>query len=346
MNNAIKKIATCIVCLALFSAVGMAQPPHHGGDHAPHHGMPPAPTDKPCPPDSQAHDFCHSMPPCTMEFGTTKACYSPLGLAVIDSVENAIELVAVSHDANATMQRMGHYRVDTYKGRYDLKKILRPVSLKFIGHHVVFLATAEDSSFVGVLNVKPDACADSLDALSLVAAKGLPCHSDAFEFNPAERRIYVMGFNPTGYDINIIDLSAGIADIANAEVVPFHYHVPKQAESIKATDPYGVGLTIVAVFVVFLALVCIALVLKAFGRAVSHLEKHKSDNAQSKRLQRLVFGTDEEVYVAIATAIYMYQDDLHDEEDNILTIQKVERAWTPWNAKFYNMNQYFNRKTR
>ena len=50
-----------------------------------------------------------------------------------------------------------------------------------------------------------------------------------------------------------------------------------------------------------------------------------------------------DVYAAIAAAIYMYNEELHDEEDTILTIQKVERAWTPWNAKFYNMNQYFNR---
>ena len=51
-----------------------------------------------------------------------------------------------------------------------------------------------------------------------------------------------------------------------------------------------------------------------------------------------------EVYAAIAAAIYMYDQDMHDEEDTVITIQKVERAWTPWNAKFYNMNHYFNNK--
>ena len=48
------------------------------------------------------------------------------------------------------------------------------------------------------------------------------------------------------------------------------------------------------------------------------------------------------MYAAIAAAIYAYEQDLHDEEDTVITIQKVERAWTPWNAKFYNMNQYFS----
>ena len=52
--------------------------------------------------------------------------------------------------------------------------------------------------------------------------------------------------------------------------------------------------------------------------------------------------TSGEVYAAIAAAIYAYEEDLHDEEDTVITIQKVERAWTPWNAKFYNMNRYFS----
>ena len=51
-----------------------------------------------------------------------------------------------------------------------------------------------------------------------------------------------------------------------------------------------------------------------------------------------------DVYAAIAAAIHLYNDELHDEENTIITIQKVERAWTPWNAKYYNMNQYFNKR--
>ena len=41
-----------------------------------------------------------------------------------------------------------------------------------------------------------------------------------------------------------------------------------------------------------------------------------------------------------------YDEEMHDEENTVITIQKVERAWTPWNAKFYNMNHYFNNNKR
>ena len=51
-----------------------------------------------------------------------------------------------------------------------------------------------------------------------------------------------------------------------------------------------------------------------------------------------------DLYAAIAAAIHLYNDELHDEEETVITIQKVEREWTPWNAKYYNMNQYFNNR--
>ena len=282
-------------------------------------------------------------PPAPSSLTASKICYTPNGFVVIDSIENGIDLTEIN--ADGTINRIGHYKADTYKGRHDRHNILRPVSVQMVGDRILFLATARDSSYIGVLKV--DENAESINStLSLVTATGFACHNDAFNLCPMKGELIVVGYNPTGYDINIIDISSGIDNLATAPRIPFHYHVPKQAESIKASDPYGVGLTLVAVLVVFLALVCIALVLKGFGSIVQKVELRKDNDPQAKRLIHAVFGTEEEVYVAIAAAIYQYQEDMHDEEDNVLTIQKVERAWTPWNAKFYNMNQYFNRHSR
>ena len=46
-----------------------------------------------------------------------------------------------------------------------------------------------------------------------------------------------------------------------------------------------------------------------------------------------------EIDAVIAAAIYLYNEELHDEENTVITFKSVERPWTPWNAKFYNMNQ-------
>jgi hypothetical protein len=41
---------------------------------------------------------------------------------------------------------------------------------------------------------------------------------------------------------------------------------------------------------------------------------------------------------AIAMALYLYTE-LHDEESNILTIERVSRIYSPWSSKYYNMRK-------
>lgn len=41
---------------------------------------------------------------------------------------------------------------------------------------------------------------------------------------------------------------------------------------------------------------------------------------------------------AIAMALYLYKD-LHDQESNILTIERVSRLYSPWCSKYYNMRK-------
>ena len=52
-----------------------------------------------------------------------------------------------------------------------------------------------------------------------------------------------------------------------------------------------------------------------------------------------------EVGAAIATAIALYLEELHDEESAILTIKKVGKSYSPWNSKIYNVIN-FNRFQR
>ncbi len=52
-----------------------------------------------------------------------------------------------------------------------------------------------------------------------------------------------------------------------------------------------------------------------------------------------------EVSAAIAMAISIYFDELHDQETAILTIKKVGKTYSPWNSKIYNVIN-FNRFQR
>ncbi len=41
---------------------------------------------------------------------------------------------------------------------------------------------------------------------------------------------------------------------------------------------------------------------------------------------------------AIAMALYMFQNEQHDEESGIITIKRIERRYSPWSSKIYTLN--------
>lgn len=43
---------------------------------------------------------------------------------------------------------------------------------------------------------------------------------------------------------------------------------------------------------------------------------------------------------AISMALYLYFNDLHDDEDMVMTIKKVSKRYSPWNSKIYGLNNY------
>ncbi|MCR5424958.1 MAG: OadG family protein [Bacteroidales bacterium] len=288
-----------------------------------------------------------------MDFASNTVSYLPKRriFVVVDSIDCAVDILQRSKvKGDTTLKRIARYTTDVYKRRHDLVNIVRPVSVEIVGERIVFLASsAKDSSYLGVLDFDGN----------LKTIVGFNCTAYAFHINLQDNEIIVMSRNPVGYDVRFVDLDnekGSLEDhldrLDTAGVTAFHYHVPKQSERIQAADPVGIGLTVCAVAVVFLALMFIALILKGYGKAIMKIQDRKARKdaaavASQKGSTMTVPASPDtagEVYAAIATAIYLYNEEMHDEENTIITIQKVERAWTPWNAKFYNMNHYFNRK--
>ena len=273
------------------------------------------------------------------DFVPVQACYvgNQDMFVVIDSTDNAVDIIYRTE--KMTFDTTIRVVADEFRGRHDLVNVLRPKSVGFYDGYVLFLASAKkDSSYLAVVD---------LDG-NVVNRVDFGCCSYAFKVFPDE--LIVVGRNQLGYDINVLDLSDGIANISLDEgcATRLHYHIPKQADRIRESDPIGIGLTVVAVSVVFLALLCISLILKGYGKLIMRTQdrKAKKDSAvaTAETASPSASEISGEIYAAIAAAIYLYDEEMHDEENTIITIQKVERAWTPWNAKFYNMNHYFNNK--
>ena len=46
-----------------------------------------------------------------------------------------------------------------------------------------------------------------------------------------------------------------------------------------------------------------------------------------------------EVNAAIVMALYLYSNELHDQEDPIITMTKVSRTYSPWSSKIYGLRK-------
>lgn len=303
------------------------------------------------------HHGMHMQQPVT--FQANQICYIPQMQAyvVVDSTDCAVDLVIREAD---TMRIVGRHVTDSLYKRHDLKNIHRPRSVWVLGDKIIYLASsAKDSAHIGILSMEPMPIEEGEHVAKLNYAFGkeksyfgLNFNAYAFDINPMANEMTVVGTNPLGYSIAIIDLS-NFPNELSFKGKPYNYHKKKQSEVIAASDPYGVGLTVVAVAVVFIALICVCLIMLGYGSAIRNWnEKRKQKDEAKKQIvasdqQAAVSDkkdVDGEVYAAIATAIYLYNEELHDDEDMVITIQDVQRAWTPWNDKRFNMNQYFNKR--
>lgn len=97
---------------------------------------------------------------------------------------------------------------------------------------------------------------------------------------------------------------------------------------------------------VFLLLVLIVFVLNVFSRIVApkvRVPKKKSINNEINSTNPSVKEYVEDHLsagdsAAIAMALHLFYDEVHDEESAIITIKTVERRYSPWSSKIYGLN--------
>lgn len=112
----------------------------------------------------------------------------------------------------------------------------------------------------------------------------------------------------------------------------------EKLDNFKLNDPVGIGMTITAMAVVFLGLILLFVCFKWVGNMAISASKRRAKKAGTE-----VTGEEEgvsgEVLAAIATALYELDDDSHDLENTVLTIQKVKRNYSPWSSKIYGLRE-------
>ena len=105
-------------------------------------------------------------------------------------------------------------------------------------------------------------------------------------------------------------------------------------------------MSLTAVAVVFLALILLFTCFKYTGRFYinrGHKKAVEAAEAKGGKVDESKIGETDgipvEVCAAIAAALYEIQNDIHDIEDTVLTIEKKAVSYSPWSSKIYGLRQ-------
>lgn len=125
----------------------------------------------------------------------------------------------------------------------------------------------------------------------------------------------------------------------------FEKHVSAGEKFVKF-DPYGVIMAIIAMSVVFTALLVLYRLFKLTARLVQKPIRIRFSRSEKKNVEVVEDAVEEvpgEVFAAISAALYFYETEKHDQESTVLTIERVSRRYSPWSSKLYSLQQTPNR---
>jgi Na+-transporting methylmalonyl-CoA/oxaloacetate decarboxylase gamma subunit len=132
----------------------------------------------------------------------------------------------------------------------------------------------------------------------------------------------------------ILVQATAIADsVAKSKIV-------ENSKRFTEIDPLGIGMTFIGMAVVFLSLLLLYMlflnITKILNRKIRFSLKKKGVELPVIEKNYEPSG---EVNAAIAIALNMYMNEIHDRETAILTINKVARTYSPWSSKIYGIRQ-------
>ena len=116
-----------------------------------------------------------------------------------------------------------------------------------------------------------------------------------------------------------------------------------KSEEMSLKDKYGIGMTIIAMSVVFFSLFVIFIILKLFGRLTnkqaprlklrSAQKKHKDDVPVKVVKDSTELVENAEALAAASLALHYYLNSAHDEESEVITIETPSAHFSPWSQK-------------
>lgn len=111
---------------------------------------------------------------------------------------------------------------------------------------------------------------------------------------------------------------------------------------ISAVYGQGVTIAIIGYLIVFIALALSFLLFANIPKIIYY--RTRREHKRKQKSEELQTGDDmhisAEVTAAIATALYLHFNELHDKESNIITIERVRKRYSPWSSKIYGLRKW------
>lgn len=138
------------------------------------------------------------------------------------------------------------------------------------------------------------------------------------------------------------DKESAITPGVNNQVIELNDKI----EKFQTLDGTGVMLTLMAMLIVFLALILLSVCFYVFGKINAYIARRNKATSQSSKHVKVteaeIENDSSEAIAAIALALNQHLN-AHDYEDTVLTINKVKRAYSPWSSKIYTLRETPNK---
>ncbi len=104
------------------------------------------------------------------------------------------------------------------------------------------------------------------------------------------------------------------------------------------TEQGGWTVALVGYCIVFAALVLLIWIFISVPKIIN-----MQIRSELRRRGKHVADTEDELHIkgdvsaAISMALHLYLSEMHDEESKVITISRIQRRYSPWSSKIYNV---------
>jgi glutaconyl-CoA/methylmalonyl-CoA decarboxylase subunit delta len=110
-----------------------------------------------------------------------------------------------------------------------------------------------------------------------------------------------------------------------------------------AITSFSIFISIVGYVTVFVALVILFYAFATIPKLINlqiRLKLRRQGKIDDAEKELEMVG---EVNAAISMALFLFFEEQHDEESRKMTVKSIEKIYSPWSSKIYNMNDYYKK---